>query len=605
MRIAALSATISIYGLAAILSFGAQQANLAPPPPVPPPMAPAPAISVPAGEGLILELQNPLNTKTTRKGDHVNLKVTNDVWAGGQVAIPQGGVVRATVKETKRPGRIFGKAEILLDFDLITLPGGTELPLTAKLSRAGWWESSGKIKQTKSEDRGRSHDAVVVGQGAATGAVLGTIMGGGSAAAKGAAAGAAVSVIGVLLQRGPELDLPPGMMFEVELTKPLAVPPAPASSQDAAPRSAPGPSPGTGEDELPRLTRRDQRGSGAPPVGQQTAPGESKPELTTTAANQTPPPPPPPAKPTDPPLSREELAGVGYKLKVSVNLVLVEATVRDERGAVVDNLKRGDFRLTEDGAPQQISHFSRDEMPLAVAIVVDRSGSVSPVLQKLREAALDTLSLLKPDDQVALFAFDSGPERLEYLTTDRERIAEAIARIRSGGGTNINDALFDAALYLSRAAPTRRHAIVLVSDNQNTVRGYASSGDVIRMCMESESTIYSIRISSSRASRYILAPNLVLGTGSVTKMANETGGEVFEAYDGSSIKNAMSAVISRLKKRYTLGYVSSNADQDGKFRKIDVSLNAKSPTPEHTYRIFARRGYYAPKAPTAEASKTP
>ena len=270
-------------------------------------------------------------------------------------------------------------------------------------------------------------------------------------------------------------------------------------------------------------------------------------------------------------------------------------------GTIVDNLKREDFTILEDGAKQEISHFSRDELPLAVAIVVDRSGSVEPVIQKLREAALDTLSLLKPGDEVALFAFDSKADRLEYLTTDRERIAAAIGRIRAGGGTNITDALFDAALYLGRAAPSRRHAIVLVSDNQETVRGFATAKDVVRLGLETETAIYSIRISSQRLSRYLLAPNVVAGTGSVNKVTRETGGEVFEAYDGNSIKNAMGAVISRLKKRYTLGYSSTNAAQDGKFREIAVKLNDSSSGATQNYRIFARRGYYAPLARTANA----
>ena len=87
--------------------------------------------------------------------------------------------------------------------------------------------------------------------------------------------------------------------------------------------------------------------------------------------------------------------------------------------------------------------------PLAVALVVDSSGSVRPYMNELRRAAYETLSQLKRGDQVALFAFASEVERMEGLTTDRRRIAERIAEIRPGGGTNIVDALFDAAYYLS------------------------------------------------------------------------------------------------------------------------------------------------------------
>ena len=77
-------------------------------------------------------------------------------------------------------------------------------------------------------------------------------------------------------------------------------------------------------------------------------------------------------------------------------MVLVEATVRDDKGRIADDLKREDFRVFEDGVEQQIIYFSRDELPLAVALVVDGSGSISPVLRELHHAAYDTLSQLKP-----------------------------------------------------------------------------------------------------------------------------------------------------------------------------------------------------------------
>jgi hypothetical protein len=87
---------------------------------------------------------------------------------------------------------------------------------------------------------------------------------------------------------------------------------------------------------------------------------------------------------------------------------------------------------------------------LAVARVVDGSGSISPVLGELHRAAYDTLSQLKPEDQVALYAFAVHPQGLVDLTTDRRSIAESIEGIGSAGGTNIADALFASIEYLGR-----------------------------------------------------------------------------------------------------------------------------------------------------------
>lgn len=94
-------------------------------------------------------------------------------------------------------------------------------------------------------------------------------------------------------------------------------------------------------------------------------------------------------------------------IRVNVNLVLVDATVKNEAGQIMLDLKRENFELHEDGTPQKIEIFSRDELPLDVALVLDLSDSIGPFLVPLRQAANIALSALKPEDQVALFTFST------------------------------------------------------------------------------------------------------------------------------------------------------------------------------------------------------
>jgi Ca-activated chloride channel family protein len=322
------------------------------------------------------------------------------------------------------------------------------------------------------------------------------------------------------------------------------------------------------------------------------------------AANRTPPSGPISSAPsTDTP----RVAGDpgGFKVKVDIDLTVVEATVRDQDGGIVDSLKRENFHLFEDGVEQQITHFSLDELPLAAALVVDRSGSMAPVINELRRAAYDTLSLLKPDDLVGLFAFSFRPERLEYLTTDRKLIADDIAEIHAGGGTNIADALFDAALYLGHAAQGRRHAVILVSDNENTVPGHASDGEVIRLALETETVIYSIKVGEGSFSRRFNLSLPALGGVSVPKIARQTGGEIIDANSLESVQSAMATVISRLKQRYSLGYYSTNRRRDGTFRKINVRVTDSPGGPKAQYTVYARQGYYARTEHVASRSSQP
>lgn len=282
----------------------------------------------------------------------------------------------------------------------------------------------------------------------------------------------------------------------------------------------------------------------------------------------------------------------GFRLKVNVSMVLVEATVRDDKGRIVNDLKREDFRVLEDGVEQQITYFSRDELPLAVALVVDGSSSISPVLRELHHAAYETLSQLKPEDQVALYAFAAQPERLVDLTTDRRTIAEGIMGIGSAGGTNIADALYESIAYLGQEARERRHAVIMVSDNQPTAKGEFNGDDVIRAALETQTIVYSVRFGRDRLGGTLEEPGWIPGARWVNKIMLETGGEIIDMAAVGSAQKAMAAVITRLKQRYTLGYHSSNTRRDRAFREIDVRLSDRAQDSKHPYRIVARRGYY-------------
>jgi VWFA-related protein len=283
-------------------------------------------------------------------------------------------------------------------------------------------------------------------------------------------------------------------------------------------------------------------------------------------------------------------------------MVLVEATVRDDKGRIANDLKREDFRVLEDGVEQQIINVSRDELPLAVALVVDGSSSISPVLPELHHAAYDTLSQLKPEDQVALYAFAAHPERLVDLTTDRKSIADSIMGIGSAGGTNIADALHEAIDYLGQEARDRRHAVIMISDNQPTAKGEFNGDDVIRLALETQTIVYSVRFGRDRLEGTVDEPGWIPGARWVNKIMLETGGEIIDMAAVGSAQKAMAAVITRLKQRYTLGYQSSNTRRDRAFRAINVRFSDRAQNSKHPYKIFARDGYY-PKPESAPPSK--
>src|SRR5580693_8791107 len=135
-------------------------------------------------------------------------------------------------------------------------------------------------------------------------------------------------------------------------------------------------------------------------------------------------------------------------IRVDVNLVVLDATVKTKDGQIMGDLKKEDFAVREDGIAKKVELFSRDELPLNVALVLDLSDSIGPFLGPLRNAAATTLAALKPEDEVALFTFSTEAELRVPLTRDKVRIAEQINTFQAGGATNINDGIFVAAEYL-------------------------------------------------------------------------------------------------------------------------------------------------------------
>jgi Ca-activated chloride channel family protein len=615
-------------GLLAITPCAISQGS----PPVPAPQAGASVpdtLTIPSGQKFILQLQTAIHTNSTRKGDRVEFRTAGDVLIENRIVIPARSLVYAAVTECKRAGRLAGRATVQLHFDEVRFPDGTAFPLRATIIRVGLTPVDAKNGQPSLKgEAGTAGNIGAVVSTAGQGALIGVITGGLKGAAYGGAIGAGVAAAGMLLRRGPDLDLPSDTMFEARFDQPINVPLAavqrveqaqssaqvapsrlPESQSEASPVDDPGTRP---KPVLRRAARVDQPPDETatdptppetatvtpPPEAPPTVPA-GEPTLTGPQPADVPQTPPSAAQPATVAGNTQQAEPAGFKLSVNVKMVLVDTVVRDRAGRIIDNLKREDFRLYEDGVEQEIQSYSRDQLPLAIALVVDHSGSVSPYIDELRRIANRALQQLKPGDKVALFAFARNVERVVDLTTDRQRIADGIARIRAGGSTDIIDAIFDATTYLAKVAPDSRRAVIMVSDNQPTVAPQASEGDTIRMAMETETVVYSLKTSGDPTPLGMRLPSVLTGMGSVRKVAQESGGEVIDVGSVGMLDAALNSVISRLRLRYALGYYPTSQAQGGAFHTIEVRLVERFGKPGSDYVMHARRGYYATGAQTA------
>jgi Ca-activated chloride channel homolog len=279
-------------------------------------------------------------------------------------------------------------------------------------------------------------------------------------------------------------------------------------------------------------------------------------------------------------------------IHVDVNLVLLDATVKTKSGQILDGLKQEDFELREDGVPQKIDIFSRDELPLNVALVLDLSDSIGPFLGPLRDAANVALSALKPEDEVALFTFSTEAQLVVPFTKDKAGIGKEISGFQVGGATNINDGIFLAAQYLLNTPPKGRRVIILISDDVGTSAGGQGTRDIVTETIAADAVVYNLKIPGYNPPGTLIAASMVPGLVNIRRVTDQTGGEIFDVPNVAQLDPIFQALIKRIKTRYTLGYYTNATGATGKPHKLDVRLTSSHGKKGHDYVILAKSGYY-------------
>jgi Ca-activated chloride channel family protein len=287
--------------------------------------------------------------------------------------------------------------------------------------------------------------------------------------------------------------------------------------------------------------------------------------------------------------AQEQNGGV---IRVGVNLVLLDATVKTKSGQIMADLKKEDFEVREDGVAQKLDVFSRDALPINVALVLDLSDSIGPFLGPLRDAANTALAALKPDDEVALFTFSTEAQLRVPFTTDKKQIADQINSFHAGGATNINDGIFLASQYLLKLPPKGRRVIILISDDVGTDAGGQGTHDIVTEAIAADAVLYNLKIPGYNPPQTVFAASMIPGLVNIRKVADETGGEIFNVQDVAHLDTVFRALIERIKTRYTLGYYTNASAALGKPHKLDVRLSSSFGKKNKDYVVLSKSGFY-------------
>lgn len=296
--------------------------------------------------------------------------------------------------------------------------------------------------------------------------------------------------------------------------------------------------------------------------------------------------------------------------------VTVDVGVLDNRGRFIPGIPAGNFRVLEDGVPQKLTGFSTGESPMTIAMVIEFSNLYQQYWswgwQETLTACYSFLETLKPEDTVAVVAFDLRPEILSDFSTDRRDTQEALARLRIPGfsESNLYDALTDVADRM--AAIEGRKAIFYIGSGMDTFSKITF--DQTRRKLQTAGvpiyamgTLQALReyYDSRGAMGSIARLDFLQADNQLRTFAKETGGQSWFPRFLGEYGGIFRQISEALRNTYTLSYSPTNIARDGKYRKIKVDLVAPSGDPLRItdekgkpmkYTVVAKTGYNAPRS---------
>jgi Ca-activated chloride channel family protein len=275
-----------------------------------------------------------------------------------------------------------------------------------------------------------------------------------------------------------------------------------------------------------------------------------------------------------------------------VGLVNLFAVVRDKSGGFVSDLDKQDFQIIENGTPQTIMKFSTKPKPVRVAIVIDTSRTMEGRrLIKARNAALEFLQALKPEDEAAVVTFADDVKVVQPVTSDKALLISSIETTIAKGGTSLYDAIWRAADLLKDF--DGRRVMVLLSDGRDESLNGLSPGslhtldEALEQVLRAEGMIFAIGIGSNLNTDLDYYRQQTVAS-ILRKMARSTGGRALISGGAGELRSAFKDIATDLRNQYLLAYVSNDTHHDGRWREIRI-IPAKA-----DHKVVTRSGYFAP-----------
>ena len=262
--------------------------------------------------------------------------------------------------------------------------------------------------------------------------------------------------------------------------------------------------------------------------------------------------------------------------------VALHATVIDDKDHLITTLDRAAFKVLEDGVQQTITSFRHEDIAVAMAIVIDNSGSMREKRDKVNQAALNLVRSSNADDEVIIVNFNDDQFLDQDFTSDIGKMKEALEKYEARGGTALYDAVAGAADHLQHNARRDKKVIFVVTDGEDNASRDTLEQAVQALQQDGGPTVYAIGLLGGEKEHRARRALQIL--------AQKTGGIAFFPKTLDEVDQISKTVAHDIRNQYSIGYKPANPKGAGGYRVIRVDVSAPG------YRklsVRTKSGYYA------------
>jgi VWFA-related protein len=286
--------------------------------------------------------------------------------------------------------------------------------------------------------------------------------------------------------------------------------------------------------------------------------------------------PPPAAQGAEP-----EVRGREFIFRKNVEEVTLHATVVDDRQRLITTLDRNAFQVYEDGRPQEIKTFRREDIPVSLGILIDSSGSMRDKRPAVNAAALNLVRASNPQDEVFIVNFSDEYYLDQDFTSNLDLLKEGLEKIDSRGGTSLYDAVIASADHLAKFGKKGKRILLVVTDGEDNASRTSLEAAIRRLQDEEGPTVYTITILGEEKARRAKR--------AMQQLALNTGGIAFFPEGVGEVDRISQQIARDIRNQYVIGYQPKRPRTDGGYRSVKVEAQAKG---YRRLQVRTRSGYF-------------